>query len=130
MTHRHRYDAENDPEAKRWLELDESERQDAIMLYHERLRTQHPETPEPLLHAIVHMVVENQVAMNDPPEVRSALAALRKHGRSRHEAIHTIGIAVTHWLHELANLPDSADPNELHRHYVDKLQRIRAEESE
>lgn len=47
--------------------------------------------PNPRLHALVHVVVENQLAAGDPKEARAALARLRKAGLSRHEALHAIG---------------------------------------
>ena len=62
------YDPSVGPDAKDWLELDEDARLMVI--------GRHVESTEPLgdekrnkLHAIAHLIVENQVAAADPPEV-------------------------------------------------------------
>jgi hypothetical protein len=45
----------------------------------------------PYLHVTLHSIVENQLELNDPPEVRAALDRLLAADISRHEAIHRIG---------------------------------------
>ncbi len=51
-----RYDADRDPIAEEWLELDEQERIGFVTQYH---RKQRIEMPNETLHAIVHVIVEN-----------------------------------------------------------------------
>jgi hypothetical protein len=54
------------PHSATWLELDESERVDAVMDYHRRAKV----VPENLkLHAMTHVVVENQA---QPVDARRA----------------------------------------------------------
>lgn len=74
----------------------------------------------PGAHVSMHLLVENQLAEGEPPEVRQALDRLMASGLSRHEALHRIGnVAVQHvyrmmrehrdfdraaYLHDLAQL--------------------------
>ena len=60
------YEANEQPHSEIWLELDESERIDAVMDYHRRTGVK-LENPE--LHAIAHVVVENQVALGEATSV-------------------------------------------------------------
>ena len=46
----------------------------------------------------MHVIVENQLAINDPPEVRPTLKRLVEGGLTRHEAIHAIGSVVAEAL--------------------------------
>ncbi|MGB8747983.1 MAG: hypothetical protein WCD54_18725, partial [Pseudolabrys sp.] len=53
-------EANDQPHSATWLELDETERVDAVMDYHRRAKLK-LENLE--LHAMTHVVVENQVAL-------------------------------------------------------------------
>jgi hypothetical protein len=44
----------------------------------------------PLLHVMMHTVVENQAAQNNPPEVRAVLEFKTSRRTSRHQAVHEI----------------------------------------
>jgi len=44
----------------------------------------------PFVHAQLHLIVENQIAEDNPTEVAQALRSLEKSGADRHEAIHKI----------------------------------------
>jgi Domain of unknown function (DUF1841) len=82
------YEANDQPHSATWLELDESERVDAVMDYHRRAKV----VPENLkLHAMTHVVVENQVALGEATTVPATLNRLMNEGLDRHEAIHAIG---------------------------------------
>jgi hypothetical protein len=97
MTSALRYDAAGEPE-EGWLEHDEQLRLDAIARYHQRLEADHPDMPNLLVHASVHLVIENQLAMDEPAAVRLALKRLLAGGLTRHEALHQIGIPLTQFL--------------------------------
>jgi len=56
----------------------------------------------------MHVVVENQLALNDEPVVR-ALARLMKEGLSRHDAVHAIGCVVAEEIYDLLQQEDPAD---------------------
>ena len=82
------YDADEQPDPDVWLELDETERLDLVSDYHRRTGMQ-LETPE--LHAMAHVVVENQVASGEATSVPEALDRLINEGLDRHDAVHAIG---------------------------------------
>ena len=48
----------------------------------------------PILHITAHQTVENQLAQDDPKEVRRTIEKLTRQGYTRHEAIHAIGSVV------------------------------------
>ncbi|MEO6326709.1 MAG: hypothetical protein ABIQ65_18945, partial [Thermoanaerobaculia bacterium] len=94
-----RYDARNAPGAS-WLEADEGERLAAIRLHHEELAA-HPRAENNRLHAGVHLIVENQLASGEAPDVSRAVLRLMAAGASRHEAIHAVGLVL---MEEMAQM--------------------------
>lgn len=86
------YDADRAPDPKRWLEVPAPERVVAVEAHHRALAVPHPSSPKPRLHAALHVVVEDQLARDDPPEARRALERLVRGGLSRHEAVHALGL--------------------------------------
>jgi hypothetical protein len=82
------YDASRAPDAEEWLELDESDRIDLVIDYHKRAKE--PVGQDKKLHAIAHVIVENQVATGDATVVPATLARLVREGLDRHDAIHAI----------------------------------------
>lgn len=85
------YDPEKDLQADEWLALDEAARVDAVEAYHQRQRIR---LPNATLHATIHTVVENQIALGEGVVVET-LARLRSEGLTRHEAVHAIGSVLT-----------------------------------
>jgi len=45
----------------------------------------------PVVHVLIHQIIENQIAAQDPPETAETLDQLVQRGLSRHEAVHKIG---------------------------------------
>jgi len=84
-----RYDAQKAPDPEEWLELDESQRLDAVMAYHRRNRLSVGQSAR--MHAATHVIVENQVAMGDMTVVPATLERLMQEGLDRHDAVHAIG---------------------------------------
>ena len=82
------YDPAVAPDPAEWLALDEDERIERVKVYHRRAD---PSLVKPELHAIIHMVIENQVALGDELPVRRTLERLVAEGLSRHEAVHAVG---------------------------------------
>lgn len=82
-----RYDPEQTPNATEWLALDEQTRIDAAATYHRVARIK---LPNLTMHATIHSVVENQIALGHEPVVR-AMTRLTSTGLSRHDAVHAIG---------------------------------------
>jgi hypothetical protein len=96
------YEANDQPHSATWLELDESERVDAVMDYHRRAKV----VPENLkLHAMTHVVVENQVALGEAT-VPATLNRLMHEGLDRHEAIHAIGSILMSIVFDVSQEPD------------------------
>jgi hypothetical protein len=116
-----RYDSEIAPDPSQWLELDEGERALLVEKHHKELGDK---VPNLHLHAMFHVIVENQLALEDQAEVRATLTRLRKEGLSRHDAIHAIGSVLAGHLNELARMKNP--PNEPNAKYYAALKRITA----
>lgn len=87
------YDADRDPDPAAWLALDQGERLLHVEAYH-RLADVEP-SPAPETHAVVHTIIESQLASDDPPHVRRAIDRVRREGLTRHEAVHAVGSVLT-----------------------------------
>jgi hypothetical protein len=55
----------------------------------------------PVLHVMIHHIVENQIADGDPPQTAETVRALMQKGLSRHEAIHRVGRVVSDEVFEI-----------------------------
>ncbi|GIK99193.1 MAG: hypothetical protein BroJett029_34020 [Alphaproteobacteria bacterium] len=86
------YDPAEAPDPEEWLALDEDERIAAVLAYHRRARTDAPR-----VHAIFHIVVENQIAESAEPVCR-AVRRLMGEGLDRHDAIHAVGAVLAQYL--------------------------------
>ncbi len=102
------YDASRSPDRRRWLKMSEGDRMDQVEMFHDESRP-HAPAPNPTLHAITHVVVETQLALNDPPEARKALARLLEGGIGRHDAVHAIGELVAE--HILGSMKKGGPPD-------------------
>ena len=118
-----RYDPLVAPDAQGWLALDEQDRIHLAQDYHERAGII---VPNAKLHAIAHVVVENQVALADALPVERTLRRLMAEGLDRHEALHAIGTALTDFLFDISRdtVPD-AGPN---TSYLAAVERLTAEQ--
>lgn len=94
---------------------------DLIKQHHEAQAIDLPNAP---LHAVTHLVVENQIAEGDALPVRQQLQQLMAQGLDRHDAIHAIGAVLMGHLNDLTTgrITD-ADPN---RRYYSALRRLSA----
>ena len=116
-----RYNPDATPDPEQWLALDEGERIHLVESYHRDARVDLPTAARPL-HASIHVVVENQLALNDEPVVR-ALARLRKEGLSRHDAVHAIGSVLGEHIYDL--LKQKTDPPQTSRaRYYAAIERL------
>ncbi len=116
-----RYEVNEQPHSEIWLELDETERIDAVMDYHRRTGVK-LENPE--LHAIAHVVVENQVALGEATSVPTTLDRLMDEGLDRHEAIHAIGSILMSIVHDVAREAD--DGGDINAKYGRELAKLTA----
>lgn len=85
-----RYDPEVPPNPAEWLALDEGKRIALVEAYHRDARIPLPRSARSV-HAAIHTVVENQLAMDDQEIVRETLQRLLEEGLTRHDALHAVG---------------------------------------
>ncbi len=91
------YDPSHAPDPGAWMATDDGPKRAAIEAHHRALGV-----AAPPIHTELHLVVENQLAVGDPPEARAALDRLVEEGLDRHDAIHAIGSVVAAALWNIA----------------------------
>ena len=116
------YDPLNAPDPDDWQSMDEDERMMLIMEYH---REAGVELPNEQVHAVVHVVVENQFTLGDEMSARAALERLMREGLDRHEAIHAVGSVLVDFVQAL--IRDDAAPGANER-YNEELEKLTAAE--
>ena len=82
------YNPENPVDPNQWLALDEDERAGLITDYVEENETS---VGPSLLHAHIHLAIENQIALGNETPVAETMERLVAEGLSRHDAIHAVG---------------------------------------
>lgn len=85
------YDALKAPDPKAWLATDEDERLALVQNYHRRIRV--PRSPKQRPHAVIHVIVENQIADPSLP-THGHCERLVAEGLDRHEAVHALGSVI------------------------------------
>ena len=118
----HSYDPENAPVGSEWLELDEDERLLLVEQYHRDARIRLPKRAR-RLHASIHTIVENQLALNDEPVVK-VLDRLMREGLSRHDAIHAIGSLVSEQIYGI--LKHNETPEASNARYYAAIEKLAA----
>jgi hypothetical protein len=93
------YNPEHAPVGNEWLEIDEDERLMLVEQYHRDARIRLPKSAR-RVHATMHTIVENQLALNDEPVVK-ALDRLMREGLTRHDALHAIGYLVSEQIYDI-----------------------------
>jgi hypothetical protein len=83
-----RYDPDRAPDPVRWRTQNEMELIEIVQRYHRRERIW---LADERVHAALHVMVENQVALGDATPVGAAVDRLMGEGMSRHDAIHAVG---------------------------------------
>lgn len=120
-----KYDPEVTPDPVEWLELDEQERMILVEDYHRAARIKLPNIK---VHALVHAVVENQIAEGLEYVVR-AMARLAKDGLSRHDALHAVGCILTEHIFEILKLNDAELAKARMARYEADLEKLTAKSS-
>jgi hypothetical protein len=116
------YDPLEAPEPEEWLAIDEAERIRLALDYHRRARVR---LPNEKLHAVLHVVIENQIALGDEIPVQNTAQRLMAEGLDRHEAIHRIASVLAEFIHDLTGNPGSSTKS--NQAYFAALQRLTAE---
>ena len=114
------YDPFQQPECSEWESLDEQERLDLVKAHHRATGT---DLPDENMHAIVHVIVENQIALGDETPVNEVHARLMEEGLDRHDAIHAVGSALAAHLYDIlggVETPGGSD------NYYEELKRLSA----
>ena len=117
------YDPETSPSSADWLRTDEGERIDLALSYHRRKKIR---LPNPRLHAVIHVVVENQLALGEEIVVET-LARLQREGLSRHDALHAIGSVLAADLYTVMQ-ENSEATGDVYRRYLERLQKLTAKD--
>ncbi len=102
-----KYNADKEVNPDEWLSQDEAER---IRLVSEFHRSIGDELPNLRLHATIHAIVENQIAMDEGAVTRTS-KRLIKEGLDRHDAVHAIGSVLSNQIFTLMSgrSPDGYD---------------------
>jgi Domain of unknown function (DUF1841) len=117
------YDPEIQPNSAEWLAESEQERIRMAMNFHmaNRLKSGNAKA-----HAVVHVIVENQIAMGFGPSVR-AIERLRHQGLSRHDCVHAIGAVLSEYMFSAMRKPADADRQALQSQINAAIERLTAE---
>ena len=79
------------------------------------------ELPNSTVHAVIHTVVENQLAMDDAP-VHEAFNRLLAEGLDRHDALHAVGSVLAELMLKAIHKPEEVeDPQEVYYRELAKL---------
>ena len=117
-----KYDPLQAPDPEEWLSMDESERIELVEDYHRRAQVH---LPRATVHAIIHVIVENQIALGDEIPVRRTADRLLAEGLDRHEMIHAIGSVLAGFINDLMKTPE--DGKISNQTYFAELQQLTAE---
>jgi hypothetical protein len=97
------------PSSEAWLNLSEQRRHDLVATFH---RVNQLKSGDANLHAAMHVIVENQIAMGFNPTLR-AMERLQTQGLSRHDAVHAIGSVLAGLLFTSIRNPGENDSRAL-----------------
>lgn len=115
------YDPDTPVRGSDWLQIDEAERIELVSSYHRRKKIR---LPNAQLHCVIHVVVENQLALGEETVVRT-LARLQAEGLGRHDALHAIGSVLVADLYELMR-ESSASSDDTYVRYLERLEKLTA----
>lgn len=116
------YDPLDTPDPDDWLELDEGERLELVLDHHRQARV---ELPNEQVHAVFHVIIENQAAMGDEVPTRATLERLMGEGLDRHDAIHAAGSVLANHVHKIMSAGDAA--GDMNEEYFKELEDLTAE---
>jgi len=118
-----KYDPLRAPDPKLWLDLDEHERIHLVVDYHRRTQFKQANVE---MHSLMHVLVENQIALGDEIPVRRTAQRLIVEGLDRHDVIHAIAsVLASHMTVLMTNADAMQNP---HQPYYDALEELTADE--
>ncbi len=112
------YDPMTAPNSDDWEAMDEDERMMIVMDHH---REAGVELPNERIHAAIHVIVENQIALGDETAAAATLERMIREGLDRHEAIHAIGSVLADFMQELLDGDVAPGSNEKYDEALEKL---------
>ena len=117
-----RYEPLQAPDPEEWQALDESDRIELVLNYHRGHREAGEDIPEDAenIHAVIHVIVENQLVMEVEP-VPATIAKLTRQGLDRHEAIHAVGAVLSGDIFELINGNEESWNQQQYRRRLERL---------
>ena len=96
-----RYDPKQSPDSEEWLAQADSARFKLVRRAHRLLNKKKINID---VHAVLHVIVENQIALGDPLETGAAVERMISEGLDRHDALHAAALIVARHLPEDENL--------------------------
>jgi hypothetical protein len=120
-----RYDPLAPPDPQKWLAMGERKRIKLVQEYHRRARIHCPNRE---IHAVMHVIVENQIAAGDAIPVRRTADRLITEGLDRHEAIHAIAQVLTDHVFDIFSQEEAGAerPAQLNEPYYAALEKLTA----
>ena len=115
------YDPMLELDPKQWDLLDDDERVSVVMKYHQEAGI---ELPDEYTHALLHVIVENQIAQEEETPVEAVLHRLTDENLDRHDAVHAIAIILANHMYDLMHGEDAALGND---EYYAELEKLTAE---
>jgi hypothetical protein len=91
------------PPPEEWQSMDEQERLQLVESFHRRARIH---LPNEKVHAVIHVIVENQIALGDEIPVKRTVQRLMSEGLDRHDAVHAVGSVLIGHLTDLLGRPE------------------------
>jgi hypothetical protein len=114
-----RYDPLKPPDPEQWRALGEQGQIDIVQDYHRRARIR---LPNAKVHAVIHVIVENQIALGDETPVRHTMQRMISEGLDRHDAIHALGSVLAGHINDLLRGTDpGGEPNSTYFVALDRL---------
>lgn len=125
------YDPLDPPDSEEWLSSDEQLLIVRVRRYHER-EAELPPDANAEMHAILHVVVENQIAHGDEWPVAETVDRLMAEGLDRHQAIHALSgeLVKSLWMNrtEVDEVLDQGAEMDVSAEYFEKVKNLTAEE--
>jgi hypothetical protein len=113
-----KYDPMLEPDRQWWEALDDDERISAVLEHHQEAGIQ---LPDEYTHSLLHVVVENQIAMGEETPVEAVLSRLIDENLDRHDAVHAIASILVKHTHELIHGEDAELDNADYYAELEKL---------